>query len=99
MPPQLKKGPQPPKAPAKTPSIGQMAKGLPNGMQIPAGLGEGLSAYQILAQRLANRVAEMAENYTIVEKCVYLYLPAVHLHPTAREANSRSHQAQASGRA
>lgn len=28
----------------------------------------GLGAYQIMAHRIANRVAEMAENYTFVEK-------------------------------
>lgn len=69
-PPQLKKGPQPPKVATKTPSVGTLMKGLPNGIpkELPSGLGDGISAYQILAHRIANRVAEMAENYTVVEK-------------------------------
>jgi len=43
MPPQLKKGPQPPKMPGKPPSVGALTRGLPNGVpkELTSGLGEG----------------------------------------------------------
>ncbi|KAL9530872.1 hypothetical protein SMMN14_05110 [Sphaerulina musiva] len=70
--------PAAPRAPIKKPSTGTAARRAPNGVapkaasvagDSPATGGGGVtSAYAIMASRIANRVAEMAESITFVER-------------------------------
>lgn len=70
--------PTAPRAPVKKPSTGTAARRAPNGVapkaasvagDSPATGGGGVtSAYAIMASRIANRVAEMAESITFVER-------------------------------
>ena len=54
----------------KKPAMNGIANGVPNGVpnHIP-------SPYEIMASRIANRVAEMAENITFVEREKYKPFP------------------------
>jgi hypothetical protein len=62
------------KAPGQASNAKSALKSTPNGYaaslpSMPSGA-QNLSAYQIMAHRIANRVAEMAETYTFVERYV-----------------------------